>query len=92
VFLAGRLPGNRMLPEALETALALVKAGQKARVRAEATRLEHDVSRFPYGWALRVAVTWDVTCYNVTRPSKMSVEERVKAASIRKQVTYADVC
>ena len=72
--------GSRRLPEAVETALALVKVGQRAEIHATSARMRDDVSRFPFGGALRDDVTWSVTCYNVTRPSKMSVAERMDAA------------
>lgn len=77
--------GSRRLPEAVETALALVKVGQRAEIHATSARMRDDVSRFPFGEALRDDVTWSVTCYNVTRPSKMSVAERMDAARVRKE-------
>jgi len=77
--------GNRQLPEAVETALALVKVGQRADIYSTPSRMRDDVSRFPFGEALRENVTWSVTCFNVTRPSKMSVAERMDAARVRKE-------
>jgi len=47
--------------------------------------MRDDTSRFPYGWALEGDVTWDVKCHNVTRPAKMSLEDRVEATRIRKE-------
>jgi hypothetical protein len=77
--------GNRLLPGAVETALALVRVGQRAAIFSSSSRMCDDIARFPFGEALRSNVTWSVTCHNVTRPSKMSVEERMEATRVRKE-------
>ena len=59
--------------------------GQRAEIRTGAVRLRDDVARLPYGAALEEDVVWHVRCHGVTRPSKMSVEERMEATRIRKE-------
>ena len=73
-----------MLP-CLHANLSPTQVGQRAEVLTKASRLADDVSRFPYGAALQGDVLWRVTCHNVTRPSKMSIEDRMAATRIRKE-------
>ena len=61
------------------------QVGRRAEVFTRASRLADDVSRFPYGAALLGDVMWRVTCHNVTRPSKMSIDDRLTATRIRKE-------
>uniref|UniRef100_A0A7S4KLZ8 peptidylprolyl isomerase n=1 Tax=Guillardia theta TaxID=55529 RepID=A0A7S4KLZ8_GUITH len=77
--------GNRDLPETIENALSFVKEGQRARIFVGREHSVDDMMRFPFGQYLQQDVTWEVVVHSVARSYKLTLQERLQAARIRKQ-------
>ncbi|KAJ1489998.1 hypothetical protein T484DRAFT_1778272 [Baffinella frigidus] len=76
--------GSRMIAEAFEDALGLVREGQQAEVLVHPCRTEDDVTRYPWGEFLKQTTVWDMEVLELRRPHLLPPGERVEAAEARK--------